>query len=165
MLAQHLRWIQDCGDELAMRRFDDKTTAYPCRDRHGFDWYVIRTDELTMVHWRAVSRHFNGEGDAKVKVRAIGSLQTLQMACLMDVQVDRWVENRGVGSMLVRAAIEDCKRQGNLGIYGEISKVDEDHFSKLKHFYEKLGFTFVLYDENELDENSNTVGKIELHFL
>ena len=86
------------------------------------------------------------------------------MAHLMDVQVNRHMENRGVGSMLVQEAAKECKLRGHRGIEGKISSVDSDHFDKLKHFYEKLGFTVVFYAPEHPDYRHNRVGKIEMLF-
>ena len=80
------------------------------------------------------------------------------------MRVNSFMENRGVGSMLVKEAIDACKRRGNLGIDGNISKVDRDHFDKLKHFYERLGFDFELFDAERLDGRSNTVGRVFMRF-
>ena len=46
------------------------------------------------------------------------------MARLLDIRVDKHVEDRGVGTMLVEAAIEDCERRGILGMDGEISSAE-----------------------------------------
>ena len=117
-----------------------------------------------MVHWRAETPMFPGTGEAKVKALEIGSLRPMMFARLVDVEVDAEVQNRGVGSMLIRAAMNDCRSLGSLGMDGEISSVDKNHFPKLRHFYEKLGFSFVLYDADQLDGRTNPVGNIEIRF-
>ena len=86
------------------------------------------------------------------------------MAHLTDVRVERRMENRGAGSMLVRRAIEECKRRGHKGIEGDLSSVDMDHFDKLKHFYEKLGFTVIFYEPEHPDYRNPWDGKIEMTF-
>ena len=86
------------------------------------------------------------------------------MAYLTDVQVDKYLENRGVGSMLVGEAIKECKLRGHKGIEGDLSNVDSDHFDKLEYFYEKLGFTVVFYEPEHPDYSPRRVGKVELIF-
>ena len=101
---------------------------------------------------------------AHVQTQDLDSQRQLPMACLLDVEVNERMENRGAGSMLVGEAIEECKRRGHVGIEGKISSVDSDHFDKLKHFYEKLGFTVVFYAPEHPDYRHNRVGKIEMLF-
>ena len=66
--------------------------------------------------------------------------------------------------MLVREAIEECRRRGYKGIHGYLSYVDRGHFRKTKHFYEKLGFSVVFYAEEHPDYRFERVGKIEMVF-
>ena len=101
---------------------------------------------------------------AHVQTHDLDSQRQLPMACLLDVEVNERMENRGAGSMLVGQAIEECKRRGHEGIEGEISFVDSDHFDKLKYFYEKMGFSFVIYDSEHPNYGSTRVGKIEVFF-
>ena len=90
--------------------------------------------------------------------------QLLSIARLIDVRVDRRVEDRGIGSMLVKEAIAECKRRGNKGIYGDLSIADKDYFPKLEHFYEKLGFSVVFYEKDHPADGGWRVGKIEMLF-
>lgn len=140
------------------------TTYFKWRDKQGCDWLVSRSKGVTMIQWSAETRLSCGVGKAHIKAFEVGSLLPMRIACLMDVVVDSEVQNRGVGSMLIRAAMNDCERMGSLGMRGEISSVDEPHFSKLKHIYEKLGFSFVLYGSEQLNERSNTAGEIKISF-
>ena len=140
------------------------TTFFKWRDKKGCVWVVSRHQQQTMVHWRAATPQLRGTGEADVKAFEIGSLRPMRIARLMDVVVDREVQGRGVGSMLIEAAMNDCQRLGSIGMDGKISSVDEDHFPKLKHIYEKLGFSFVLFDSDQLNGRSNTVGGIEIRF-
>ena len=87
------------------------------------------------------------------------TVRLLEIGEIVDLRVNSFKENRGIGSMLVKSAIEASKQRGNLGIDGKISRVDRDHFDKLKHFYKKLGFDFELFDAERLDGRSNTVGR------
>lgn len=125
-----------------------------------------------MVSWYGWREGHDYECEAHVRTHQadIGdsededTVRLLEIGRLVDVRVDSSMENRGVGSMLVKAAIEVSKRRGNLGIDGKIRRVDPDHFDKLKHFYEKLGFDFELFDAERLDVRSNTVGRIFMRF-
>ena len=100
----------------------------------GFSGYVVSR------HTRKLSRIFVKTDDEYSQEQLI--------ARIADVRVDREVENRGIGSMLVREVISECKRRGHKGIDGYLSSVDRDHFSKLKQFYEKLGFSVVFYEKD-----------------
>lgn len=82
------------------------------------------------------------------------------MARLEDVKVNCQFENRGIGSMLVKEAIAECKRRGHKGIDGYLSRKDIDHLPKLMHFYKILGFSVELYKR----ERHEGIGKIELFF-
>ena len=86
------------------------------------------------------------------------------MALLNDVRVDKLIEDRGLGSMLVREAIEECKRRGHKGICGYLSEADSCHFPKLKYFYNKLGFSVGFYDVKHSDYRFDRVGEIEMFF-
>ena len=138
--------------------------CFKWRDKKGFVWFVSRNELPTMVQWRAAMPQSWGTGKVCVKVREVGSQRPMHIARLTDVVVDSEVQDRGVGSMLIETAISYCQLLGSVGMDGELSCVDEGHFPKLKHFYEKLGFSFVVYDTDKLTENSNAVGKIGIRF-
>ncbi len=147
-----------------------KTTSFSWRDRTGLNWLFLQDEENDMVSWYGRPEGYNYGCWAHVITHEIdidastGTDRLLKIGRLIDVQVDSLMENRGVGSMLVKAAIEVSKRRGNLGIDGKISSVDGDHFDKLKHFYEKLGFDFELFDAEQLDDRSTTVGRVFMRF-
>lgn len=86
--------------------------------------------------------------------------QKLLMARLEDVRVNSRFENRGIGTMLVKESIAECKRRGHKGIDGYLSSVDRDHLSKLIHFYKKLGFSVEVYER----EQREGIGKLEMLF-
>lgn len=149
-----------------------KRTAFAWRDRTRLTWHFRQEEDIHMVSWYGLADGCNYGCKAYVKTHQIDlgdsededTVRLLEIGRIIDVRVDSSMENRGVGSMLVKAAIEACKRRGNLGIDGEISRVDRDHFDKLKHFYEKLGFDFELFDAERLDVRSITVGRIFMRF-
>lgn len=149
-----------------------KRTSFAWRDRTGLTWRFRQEEGIETVSWYGLPNGYNNGCVAHVKTHQIDlgdsededTVRLLEIGRLVDVRVDSSMENRGVGSMLVKAAIEVSKRRGNLGMDGKISRVDRDHFDKLKHFYEKLGFDFELFDAERLDARSNTVGRVFMRF-
>ena len=147
-----------------------EATCFDWVDRTEQIWLFRKVEGPTMVSWYGTPCDQQGRCVAQVKTHEIipndskGSFRKLEIARLENVHVESPAENRGVGSMLVKAAIEVCKQRGNSGLDGELSCVDRRHFRKLEHFYEKLGFTFKLFDNDQLDKSSNTVGKIFMRF-
>ena len=60
---------------------------------------------------------------------------------IMKIQdIDVIDKNVGNGSILLSHLIEYCKNIGVSNIKGDISIVDKNHFSRLKHFYSKFNF-------------------------
>ena len=59
-----------------------------------------------------------------------------------------------MGTLLLQAVIEDCKRQGYKGIEGDLSEPDRDHFDKLKTWYPKNGFSVKVYEEKESKQSA-----------
>ena len=147
--------------------FSDASRQFQWQDRYGLVWDIYVYDDDTLISWFARPRYdgyIGGTNLAHVSTHTFDPLRKLPKARLLDVQVDRYLENRGTGSMLVGEAIEECKRRGHMGIEGKISSVDSDHFDKLKHFYEKLGFSVVFYEPEHPDYRPGRVGKIEMLF-
>ena len=91
-------------------------------------------------------------------------LRQLPKAVLLDIRIDEEVENRGVGTLLLKAIIEDCKLQGHVGIEGDLSETDRDHFDKLAHWYPKNGFTIEFYDEEEIQQAGGKPGRVWITF-
>ena len=133
------------------------------RDKHGLVWTVEFTEELLGFSGFMASTQVRGTGLVHVQTHNIHS-QKQSMALQNDVRVDCHIENRGLGSMLVKKAIEECIRRGHKGIYGYLSEADRDRFLKLKHFYKKLGFSVVFYAEEHPDYRFDRVGTIEMVF-
>ena len=73
-------------------------------------------------------------------------------------------ENRGIGSMLLREAILECRHRGVNRITGDLTYGDKDHFDKLEYIYEKHGFTVCFSDPDTIERNSNQIklGEVEL---
>ena len=117
---------------------DDIFLKFQWQDRCGLTWNVGFDNRLLGFSGFAASRHERGTGIIHVQTHDIYA-QEQSMAFLNDVRVDTHIANRGLGSMLVREAIEECIRRGHKGIDGYLSSADSDHFPKLMHFYKKLG--------------------------
>ncbi len=141
---------------------DDVFLRFQWQDRGGLVWTVGFTEEPVGFSGFMASKQVRGTGLVHVQTRNIYS-QKLLRARLSDVRISSpHIENRGMGSMLVREAIEECIRRGHKGIYGYLSNVDRDHFQKLKHFYKKLGFSVGFYAVEHPDYRFDRVGKIEM---
>lgn len=143
----------------------DASRQFQWRDRCGLVWdvYLIEDDE-TSVSWCAETKLIGGTQEASVQTHDHSSRQQLLMARLAGVQVDERMQNRGVGSILIEKAVEECKRRGYKGIEGDLSLLYGDPIEKLKYFYEKNGFSVVLYEPRHPDYKPHRVGKIELIF-
>ena len=155
--------------------------AYPL-DKLGIRWAIFKEyySPITMATWRILphkTARLAGGGEAFVTVNDINDeslppehiltaddLRQLPMAVLQDIRVDEEVENRGVGTLLLKAIIEDCKLQGHSGIEGELSETDRDHFDKLAHWYPKNGFSIKFYDEKERRRSRNKPGRVWITF-
>lgn len=133
-------------------------------DKHGRLWSGHMEEDPAMLTWRVRPEGYEGRHVIYVKTHDFSSLEMLPMAHLTDVEVEKWAENRGVGSMLVQRAIEECKRRGHKGMEGDLSGVDADHFDKLKYFYEKLGFTVTFFGREPSDIRKSWAGNIEIIF-
>ncbi len=142
---------------------DDFFCRFQWQDRYGHTWHVGFDNYVGGFSGFAASKDQRGTSSIYVQTHEIHAGK-LSMAFLNDVRVDDRIDNRGLGSMLVRVAMEVCKQRGHMGLYGHLSEVDRDHFPKLKHFYEKLGFSVVFYDGAHPDYKFNRVGKIEMIF-
>ena len=132
--------------------------------RCGLIWHGHMDEEPSMLTWRMRPGNVGGRYVAHVQTHSFHTGEQLPVAHLTDVRIHKRMENRGAGSMLVRRAIEECKRRGHKGIEGDLSDVDIDHFDKLKHFYEKLGFTVIFYEPDHPDYRNPWDGKITILF-
>ena len=142
---------------------DDMIHRFQWQDGYGLIWQVGFYNHAVGFSAIAVSDSQRGTGAIYLRTHDIRS-QKQPIAFLNDVRVDSRIENRGMGSMLVREAIEECKRRGHRGLYGHLSEVDSGHFSKLKYFYEKLGFSVVFYGTTHPNYKFNRAGQIEMSF-
>ena len=142
---------------------NDVFRRFQWQDRRGLTWKVVFYNHE--VGFSGFGVPSQGPGTSEIQVRTHDGWSRKQsMAYLHDVRVDSHIENRGMGSMLVREAIEECARRGHEGMYGYLSELDSGHFQKLKYFYEKLGFSVSFYDPSRPDYRYDQAGKIEMTF-
>lgn len=142
---------------------DDIFLRFLWRDRYGLIWSVRFAENPVGFSGYVASKGVRETGSVHLQTHDIDD-QKQSMARLADVRVDAPIENRGLGSMLVRKAIEECIRSGHKGVYGYLSEADGDHFLKLKHFYQKLGFSVGFYSEEHPDYRFDRVGEVEMIF-
>ena len=138
-------------------------SKFEWRDRLGKNWTVGFARTPIGYSARVISGSKLRAGVIHVQTHSTGDPKP-HIARLNDLQVGAPFENRGMGSMLVREALEICKRLGQEGMEGDLSIVDSDHFDKLKHFYEKLGFSVVFYRPGDPEYRTSRVGRIEIKF-
>ena len=132
------------------------------KDKSGRTWKVKFYNESWGFEGFVYSERERGTGSILINTHQL--FRKKSIARLSDVRVDDHIENRGIGAMLVREAIKECKQRGHRGIDGYLSSADSDHFLKLKYFYTKLGFSVVFFTEKHPDYSYDRVGKIELAF-
>lgn len=143
----------------------DAYRKFRWQDKGGIVWNVNVVREGLGVSWYV---GLNGSqypyGKAYVRMCDFGTLRKLSVAYLTDIRVDPRVENRGMGSMLIKEIIDECKRRRFKGIEGHLSEADRDHFDKLEHLYENLGFAVVIYPPGHPGHGTARAGKIEMAF-
>ena len=137
--------------------------SVPWRDKGGRIWDINVAGNYFGLTCRAWSASTRDENIARVITRD-DELKQLPFALLADIHVDRRMENRGLGSMLLTAVIEACRARGHKGIEGRLSRADSGHFDKLRHFYEKFGFIVTFYPPEHPGYNSQWPGEMRLVF-
>ena len=85
-------------------------------------------------------------------------------ANIADWRVPSANENRGIGSMLLREAILECRHRGVNRITGDLVGGDKDDFEKLEYLYTTHGFTVDFFDADKVNRNPNKdhLGEVEL---
>lgn len=84
-------------------------------------------------------------------------------AKLDDFRIDPKYQNKGIGSKLI-VEVEKWAISAGIGyLYGDLVKVDSDHFSMLHHLYTEHGWAWCLFDKDDsrLKPGSNVVGIVE----
>ena len=134
-------------------------------DKLGRTWGIIKKlDDPIITRWEIHPYKLESVyGHGKAFVTTHDGKRQLPMAFLEDIRVCKEIENRGVGSLLLQAVIEDCKRRGHKGIEGDLSYADRAHFDKLERWYPKNGFEIKFYDEEE-ENASGKPGRVWMIF-
>jgi GNAT superfamily N-acetyltransferase len=83
-----------------------------------------------------------------------------RVAKIEDLKVNPNIENRGIGSALLRLMESWARYHGVNKLIGDLSNVDADHVSKLSYFYRKNGYDFQLH-ATEKKTSSIFKGKVE----
>ena len=147
-------------------------------DKLGKRWKVTKRVDIRTTRWWIFSHRTtraNAKGLAVVRTHEVideslpwsptdNYWQQLPMAYLVDIRVCQEVENRGLGTLLLKAIIEDCRRRGHTGIEGHFSDTDRDHFDKLEYWYSKYGFSIKFYDEADGRQSRSKVGRVWMMF-
>ena len=149
-------------------------------DKLGNRWGVIKKVDIFMTRWWILphrTARANGEGKAFVRTHEVidkslpwdhilsdNDVGQLPMARLEDITVSQEVENRGVGTLLLKAIIEDCRQRGHTGIEGDLSDTDREHFDKLEYWYPQNGFSIKFYDKAERRRNRGKPGRVWMMF-
>lgn len=141
----------------------DEFMRFRWKDRAGRLWHVVFNNRYTGFSGYTAHEHEYGTSAIHIQTHGV-EFRKLPMAYLTDVRVAPEIQDRGIGSMLVATAIEECRQRGHAGIEGYLSDVDSDHFQKLEFFYRRLGFYVAFADPNDADYRFNRAGKIELVF-
>jgi GNAT superfamily N-acetyltransferase len=124
-------------------------------DKHGEPWFVEVSpydDELSGATFHAWPESLPPDDHprylamAAVTLRHPLSRQELLRAKIEDIRIeDNRLENRGVGTLLLRCLEAWCRDRGFRETWGELSNIDSDHLDKLRHLYTKNGYTFSLF--------------------
>jgi hypothetical protein len=133
-------------------------------DKYGERWFV-RTVKFTPDYGDTTLELIKEENIDKannfhVPPRAICKMwkESNNSMTINDIEIiDKSLENRGIGTLILIFVEKLARLQGINKLYGELSIVDVDHLDKLKHFYNKLGFDFVLHETKK----GTTIGHIE----
>ena len=139
------------------------------RDKTGAQW-IVEIDEqfgdndlpLTLANFYVLRqgslprtvKHQIGHGYLSIK----GKNTTI--AKIEDLEIDSEIENRGIGSSLLRFMENWARDNGVNKLIGDLSGVDAEHIDKLNHFYKKHGYEFQL-DIAKEKTHSILIGKIE----
>jgi GNAT superfamily N-acetyltransferase len=134
-----------------------KETHYLGKDTRGIDWIVeVQKNKVESIQWidftagPVASR--NAEHFITERARVQVTLDSATKA-KFDIVVDRDKEDHNVGSLLLGFMEQYLGNKGINEFYGDIGRVDQGHFDKLRHFYKKNNYV--------LDFSENTSQKCE----
>ena len=74
-------------------------------------------------------------------VGKINCIKEKEIVTIGDIQCNK--NNRGYGSLMMKALITYAKQNDIKFIEGWISEVDDNHIERLYHFYKKFGFDII----------------------
>ncbi len=122
-------------------------------DKEGFHWLVqVNKETFETLRWIDFvgGRAFPNSKDAKRFTHESALVQvTLESAsrAKFDIRVDPDYEDKDVGTLLLTFIENYLMKEGIEELTGDISKVDQDHFGKLKHFYKKNHYVVEFFDD------------------
>jgi GNAT superfamily N-acetyltransferase len=133
-------------------------------DKTGREWVVFMDitppDELlpnTIVKFKVCStddKHaYKSEGQSELTIHQSAP----ETAKIEDIVVD--LPDRGIGTLLIKYMESWAARRNAKKLYGLVSRGSVEHIDKLKHFYEKNGFSFSLDEKPKKD--ATFIGKVE----
>lgn len=84
-------------------------------------------------------------------------------AKLDDLRVEPKYRDNGIGSQLLKEVERWAAGVGVVHLYGDLSKVDAERFTMLRHFYTKHGWTWCLFSKGDprLKPGSTIIGLVE----
>lgn len=135
-------------------------------DKRGRRWSIAvqvdRVGSLLIAYfgvWPAMRVDSRGGsvGSACCSVHETGK------AKLDDIRVEPRYRDNDIGSQLLKEVEKWAAGVGVVHLYGELSKVDADHFTMLRHFYTKHGWTWCLFGQGDprLKPGSPIAGLVE----
>lgn len=122
-------------------------------DKYGARWILRLSDTAGGTEtWRAYQAGGDGQYYGYINLRFHATC-----AVLGDVEVNDRMRRRGIGSLLVEYAIDECRRRGCNVLTGEI--IGRENLCELRNFYEKLGFSFTKSEPNDT-RRGGTIRKV-----
>lgn len=142
-------------------------------DNTGRLWSIgMQTDEVRFRNFDIRTASFGvwplGRVDTRIDciAKANISIHKGDEAKLEDITVNEKYRGKGIGTLLLDAVEIWAETNGIRYIWGDLVKIDADHFNTLNHFYTKCGWTFYLFEENDerLKPGAITMGLIYKYF-
>jgi GNAT superfamily N-acetyltransferase len=140
------------------------------KDKRGLDWHIMVKDYPAVSDRWLDFLPFIPDRSSEIQVKENSRPTEVAYvhphplsktkAFLVDIRVRKEYEDRGLGSLLIKFVEKWEIEREVIEMLGDISIKDQDHFDKLKHFYNKNGWTFELFDKLKIDLGSTTVGRV-----
>ena len=135
-------------------------------DKCGKQWSVevnqpVPSDTFFDIYVWPANYKRNDEADPhalsylSINSEAVGKIETIEVIYTVD--------NQGIGSLLLAFIERFACDYGAIRLYGDLSRRHKDHFDKLEHFYKKQGWTWEIFEENDLrrQKDSYILGRVE----